>query len=62
MTYVLKSPLALYRALREANIPPDLAREAAFAIGEDLEAMLKELLAQAAATQPTEIRNPAFPR
>ncbi len=44
MPYFMKSPLALYRAFRAANVPDDLAREAAFAVSADWEAVLTELL------------------
>lgn len=45
MVYLLKSPFALYRAFRAANVPDNLAREAAFAVSADLEAVLAQGLA-----------------
>ncbi|MFA5732853.1 MAG: hypothetical protein WC934_12745 [Acidithiobacillus sp.] len=43
MIYILKSPLALYRAFRAANVPDDIARDAAYAVSADLKAMIDQL-------------------
>ncbi len=32
MFYSMKSPLALYRAFKAANVPDDIARDAAYAV------------------------------
>ena len=44
MIYVMKSPLALYRAFRAANVPDDIARDAAYAVSADLKAMIDQFV------------------
>ncbi|MHB1642409.1 MAG: hypothetical protein ACYCS8_07085 [Acidithiobacillus sp.] len=40
MFYSMQSPLALYRAFKAANVPDDIARDAAYAVSADLEVMI----------------------
>ena len=44
MIYVMKSPLALYHAFRAANVPDDIARDAAYAVSADLKAMIDQFV------------------
>ena len=46
MIYILKSPLALYRAFRAANVPDDIARDAAYAVSADLKAMIDQIVTE----------------
>ena len=52
MVYSMKSPLALYRALRAANVPDDIARDAAYAVSTDLEAMIDKLVTELESRSP----------
>ena len=42
--HVTKSPLALYRAFRAANVHDDIARDAAYAVSADLKAMIGQFV------------------
>ena len=44
MIYVMESPLALYRTFRAANVPDDIARDAAYAVSADLKAMIDQFV------------------
>ncbi|MBN6740915.1 hypothetical protein JKG47_10280 [Acidithiobacillus sp. MC6.1] len=44
MTYIMKSPLTLYRAFRAATVPDDTAKEAAYAVSADLEVIIGQLV------------------
>ncbi|MBN6743233.1 hypothetical protein JKG47_22755 [Acidithiobacillus sp. MC6.1] len=44
MTYIMKSPLILYRAFRAATVPNDIAKEAAYAVSADLEVIIGQLV------------------
>lgn len=46
MFYSMQSPLALYRAFKAANVPDDIARDAAYAVSADLEAMIDQLVTE----------------
>ncbi|MBW9248732.1 MAG: hypothetical protein GJU72_06590 [Acidithiobacillus ferriphilus] len=46
MIYIMKSPLALYRAFRTANVPDDIARDAAYAVSADLKAMIDQFVTE----------------
>ncbi|MBU2768218.1 hypothetical protein HAP94_19100 [Acidithiobacillus ferrivorans] len=46
MIYIMKSPLALYRAFRAANVPDDIARDAAYAVSADLKAMIDQIVTE----------------
>ncbi|CDQ10182.1 conserved protein of unknown function [Acidithiobacillus ferrivorans] len=52
MVYSMKSPLALYRAFSAANVPDDIARNAAYAVSADLEAMIDQLVTELESRSP----------
>ena len=52
MFYSMQSPLALYRAFRAANVPDDIARDAAYAVSADLEAMIDQLVTELESRSP----------
>ena len=52
MFYSMQSPLALYRAFKAANVPDDIARDAAYAVSADLEAMIDQLVTEFESLSP----------
>ena len=52
MIYNMQSPLALYRAFKAANVPDDVARDAAYAVSADLEAMIDQLVTELESRSP----------
>ena len=52
MFYSMQSPLTLYRAFRAANVPDDIARDAAYAVSADLEAMIDQFVTKLESRSP----------
>jgi hypothetical protein len=52
MIYSMKSPLALYRAFRAANVPDDIARDAAYSVSADLKAMIDQFVTELESRSP----------
>ncbi|MDA8154428.1 MAG: hypothetical protein M0003_17235 [Acidithiobacillus sp.] len=52
MIYSMKSPLALYRAFSAANVPDDIARDAAYSVSADLKAMIDQFVTELESRSP----------
>lgn len=52
MVYSMKSPLALYRAFRAANVPDAIARDAAYSVSADLKAMIDQFVTELESRPP----------
>ncbi|MDD5375225.1 hypothetical protein [Acidithiobacillus sp.] len=52
MFYSMQSLLALYRAFRAANVPDDIARDVAYAVSADLEAMIDQFVTELESRSP----------
>ena len=46
MIYIMKNQLSSYRAFRAADVPDDIARDAAYAVSADLKAMIDQIVTE----------------